>query len=370
MLGFNVCLPILVRLQDITRFMGVNMFDFWRLPVVKLCFACAAGVILVVGLWAPYAHFKIDVSSFRAPALLLPLYGTFMLGSWAIFWRLSDDQSRIAGIIKYIVTVMYDHAAVIVFMLLYAPVSVLFSYLMTSTGLPMQDAMLSSIDRALGFNWDALLVFVNSHPTLGLMLTLAYKSAMWQMAAVFALLVFTGRIVDLWDFIAMLTLGSVASITVSGLVPAIAAYTYYGADPSHYAALEQIWPTVGRLHVEEVLNLHSGLFTSFEFGKNHGLVTFPSYHTLSAIAMVYAVRSYRLLFWPVAALNAAVIFSTLPIGGHYLADVIGGIVVALASIALIEKLNGRASMWTQALPWCAALARLLSKPLRPAAGSA
>ena len=345
------------------------MFDIWRLPVVKLCFICTLATLSVVGVWALNAPFAIDASSFKAPAMLLPVYVAFMFGAWAVYQRLAADMSRPARVIKFIASRFYDHAAVFVFMLSYAPVAVLFSYLTISAGFPMQDSLYANIDAALGFNWDALLLFVNAHPSLGWFLTTIYISGAAQMGAVFVLLVAVGRIVELWDFVALLMLGSIGTIVISGLMPAVAPYTYYGVDPSHFAALEHAWPGVGRWHVADVLALHSGFYRSFALGQNHGLVTFPSYHTYSAIVLVYGVRSFKWLFWPMAALSSAVVVSTLPIGGHYLADVIGGAMLAVASIALIEWLNVRPSMWSRARPHIRAVAGWSDRPVTLPAGS-
>jgi membrane-associated phospholipid phosphatase len=338
------------------------MFDFWRLPAARLCFGCAAVTLAVVCIWSMHAPFSIDASSFKAPAMFLPMYASFMAGSWLIFQRVASDASRGAVVIKLITTRFYDHAAVLVFLLCYAPAAMLLSYLTISLGFPMQDSMLSNIDAALGFDWDAFLIFVNAHPRLGWFLIEVYKGGAAQMVFVFVLLLAAGRTAELWDFVALLMLGSLGTIIISGLLPAIAPYTYYGADPNHYAALERMWPGIGRLHVDEVLQLNSGLFKSFTFGHNHGLVTFPSYHTFEAIVLLYGVRNITWVFWPMAALSTAVVVSTLPIGGHYLADLIGGALLAIAAIALIEKLNGQTSMWARALPQLAALARWPSWP--------
>jgi membrane-associated phospholipid phosphatase len=56
----------------------------------------------------------------------------------------------------------------------------------------------------------------------------------------------------------------------------------------------------------------------------YGLVTFPSFHTAMALMTAAAWRDDRYLRWPMFIWNALVILSTLPIGGHYVVDVIAG----------------------------------------------
>jgi len=47
---------------------------------------------------------------------------------------------------------------------------------------------------------------------------------------------------------------------------------------------------------------------------------------------IWAIRNLRIIF---VVLNALVLFSAPYDGGHYLTDMLGGVVVALASISMI-----------------------------------
>jgi hypothetical protein len=80
--------------------------------------------------------------------------------------------------------------------------------------------------------------------------------------------------------------------------------------------------------------LRNGSFRSIQLGQMQGLVTFPSFHTCFAITLAWCFRDFRRLF-PIAILvNAAVLVSTLTEGGHYLVDVLAGIVITIACIVL------------------------------------
>jgi membrane-associated phospholipid phosphatase len=48
-----------------------------------------------------------------------------------------------------------------------------------------------------------------------------------------------------------------------------------------------------------------------------------------------------MLFWIILALNSLVVASTLPEGGHYLVDVIAGILVAGVSIIIVAAVEAR-----------------------------
>ncbi|HUC69964.1 MAG TPA: phosphatase PAP2 family protein, partial [Stellaceae bacterium] len=57
-----------------------------------------------------------------------------------------------------------------------------------------------------------------------------------------------------------------------------------------------------------------------------------SYHTVLAVLLTYAHRRSSLLA-PVALVNAVMLFSVPSFGGHYLIDIIAGIIVAMLAIA-------------------------------------
>lgn len=323
------------------------MFEYWRLPTVKLCLVGIALSYALAGVWSLHAPFAIDIASFKPPLAASLACVLYMLAAFAFVRWLDRDASRPATIMKTAATRFYQLIAAVQALLIFAPAAVLLSYLSFCAGFPMQDSVFALIDLALGFEFESFVAFVNARPELGWLLIRSYQSCLQQIFAILLLLAALGRTDDLWDVIALLILGCLVTLAISGLVPAIAPYTYYGVDPSSYDALEKMSPGIGRFHVPDVLALHSGQFAGFEFGKNSGLVTFPSYHAFVAFTAMYGVRRVKLAFWPVAALNALVLVSTIPVGGHYLIDIFGGGAVFIACLALVDRCNKRPSMWSR-----------------------
>jgi membrane-associated phospholipid phosphatase len=72
-----------------------------------------------------------------------------------------------------------------------------------------------------------------------------------------------------------------------------------------------------------------------------GMVSFPSFHAASAAIYAWAMWPIRSVRWVFLILNAALIFSTMPEGDHYLTDVIGGLVVAWVAVAVTSRLYRR-----------------------------
>ncbi len=63
----------------------------------------------------------------------------------------------------------------------------------------------------------------------------------------------------------------------------------------------------------------------------------PSFHVMLALLLAYAVRHVRDEFPVTVVLNAVMIMSTSTQGGHYLADVIAGIVIGVLSIVVVHR---------------------------------
>ena len=55
------------------------------------------------------------------------------------------------------------------------------------------------------------------------------------------------------------------------------------------------------------------------------------------ILTTYALRDTRWLFIPVLLLNATMIVSTMPVGGHHLADVLAGAGLTFGAILLVRR---------------------------------
>jgi len=63
-----------------------------------------------------------------------------------------------------------------------------------------------------------------------------------------------------------------------------------------------------------------------------GIVSFPSYHTSMAIILAAATRSNRLVFIASSIVNSLMVVATIPIGYHYLVDLIAGGLIAAGAL--------------------------------------
>lgn len=156
---------------------------------------------------------------------------------------------------------------------------------------------------------------------------------MFQIITLVVLLGLTGRLLELERFLFAYAVSAVAVVVVSGLAPAIGPYVHLAPDP----ALMRMMAEAGVWHLTHCEALRAGTFTVFDFSRTEGLVTFPSFHTALAVLTVRYAWSMPRLRWPAFALNVCVVVGTLPEGGHYLVDLIGGGAAAWAAIAVANR---------------------------------
>jgi membrane-associated phospholipid phosphatase len=221
------------------------------------------------------------------------------------------------------------------------------SYVGTSLGLPLLDAQFARVDTALGLDWLATLEFVDSRPILGAVLRFSYASSMGQVVLALIVLAATRQFVRLADFLALFTVTSLITVMLSSLLPAVGAFVFY--DPP--AALRDVVGVdAGIWHIQHFAALRSGAMRTIDAAAIEGLVTFPSFHTALAVVTTWAFWRTRTLAYSAVALNALVIASTVPVGGHYFIDVFAGGAIAVAAILAINRQRAatRTGTWAAA----------------------
>jgi membrane-associated phospholipid phosphatase len=128
---------------------------------------------------------------------------------------------------------------------------------------------------------------------------------------------------------------SLITIVLAGLFPAAGAYAYHAPESALFNNLN---PNAGLWHIEHYEGLRNGSYRLIGLGQMQGLVTFPSFHTCFAITLAWCFRDFRWLFPIAIAVCGAVLVSTLTEGGHYLVDVLAGIVITIACIVLRQMI--------------------------------
>lgn len=230
--------------------------------------------------------------------------------------------------------------------LLFSAIGSILSYLLARSTLPLSDGALSAWDRALGLDWIGYARLVDAHAWLVAIYRVAYASLIPQTIVIILALGFTGRVDQLRKFILAAILSGTASVLIAAAFPAIGAFAHYGLKPTDFA---HVWQATGLADLRDFLAIRSGSMMVLDLRKMQGIITFPSYHAALALVALWAFWKSGLgwLRWSGTILGVFTIIATPVEGGHYFIDVIGGVVIAVASIAAA----GRLVFVRASLPW-------------------
>ncbi|HXH16367.1 MAG TPA: phosphatase PAP2 family protein [Sphingomonas sp.] len=194
------------------------------------------------------------------------------------------------------------------------------------------DAALQRIDLLLHFDWLAWYRTVAAAPVLQSLGLAAYRSIYLTPAVLLATFAIRGDRVAAHRFLAIFWLTAVGTLILYAFMPAIGPFAYLWHGPIPYMPESELWQpgliAALRAHAVRVVDL----------GHLRGIVSAPSFH--AAAATIYINAAWRLprLRWPVLALNLAMLLSTPVEGTHYLADILLGTLVAVAAIAVLQRI--------------------------------
>lgn len=283
-------------------------------------------------IWSRNSDISLDPRSWGEFAKVMAMLAVVFLAMRTVERRLSEDRSRPGRLISYSAESIKSLAANAFLLIPIGFASIYFMYLAADTDRPLMDETLAAIDAGIGFNWLSFLELTNSHPAIASALVFAYHSVGPQIPLLIVLLAFTDR-VRLTEFMATMAVSSAFTAAAMSLVPAAGAYAYFqpvAADFSNFTAKAGVW------HLAELTRLRGDEPVGLLVSQAEGLVTFPSYHTALGIMMTYALRKLPLVAWPVGVLNAMMLVSTLPEGGHHLIDVFAGAAVGALTILCVS----------------------------------
>lgn len=210
------------------------------------------------------------------------------------------------------------------------------SAVLAGTEFPLADTRLAQADGWLipGFSWPAMAHIVNQYPQLMKALSYAYVSLGYQPLLLIVILCLLKRSHLGWSFMSCWAGTLLISIAIFPLLPAVGAY-------AHFGIADTMMPTVlcgSAWHYPVTLqHLRDGTINALGPDALEGIVTMPSFHAASAVLLAWAYGKIRYVRWPFLALNLVMWISAIPIGGHYLVDVLAGTGIALSAVIAVER---------------------------------
>jgi membrane-associated phospholipid phosphatase len=206
------------------------------------------------------------------------------------------------------------------------------------SGAPMADDWLRMADSTLGLSAQALVAWLAGLGVSLEPLHLIYHSSFPQVAASILLLSFLGRRVEVWRlcFLFLTTLLSCALISFA--IPAYGSFV-----DATQATIKALPPGAGTFWWESLNRCRSADVAVLGLNDLGGVIAFPSFHTIMALLSIQAWWWNRSLRLPILAWNLAVIFTTLPMGGHYFVDLVAGALLWLGWSAIAVRIVRRRS---------------------------
>jgi membrane-associated phospholipid phosphatase len=197
------------------------------------------------------------------------------------------------------------------------------------------DPKLERIDQALHFDWLSWYRMVSAHPVLQWCGKVAYSSIYATPAVLLGYFAYSGRRSEARLFLVSFWIAAILTLLLFPWLPAKGPLAMLWQGPIPYM------PTSALYQAQMIPELRTHVLTQIDLGALRGLVCAPSFHTTAAVIFCFTAWPVRALRWPLLAVNAAMLLSTPVEGTHYLADMLGGALVALASILMTVRVARR-----------------------------
>jgi len=288
----------------------------------RLIWSLIAGTAALVLAAATFDDFTVVWRSFLAPGS-----AALALAAGQYFYQRHRPDPRLAGSLG-------TTAQLLAFAAVGAPLS----YVGASLNLPLHDVWLDQTDRALGFDWSAILAWMNANADLHPIFRAIYLSLMPQTVIVVLALGWIGKLAELRVFMLAFVLATLATIAIAAVVPAQGVWGHYGLQQTDYA---NIRPATREMHLAVFNGLRHGTFRELLATGAEGIITFPSLHSALAVLLTVALWPVPLLRWAGVLLNTGMLLSIPVDGGHYVTDMIAGVVIAAAAWAVARWLVAR-----------------------------
>lgn len=198
-------------------------------------------------------------------------------------------------------------------------------------GMPLIDAQLLSFDHAIGYDWETFASIVARSPELELFLERSYEALFWQPFLAAVVLSFYRDAHALNKLVIAHLMVMMITVVIFAIWPAMTAWAY----------LQTPAPIIRQLHLQSTMNwvnglvaIRSGVPLYVSAQSSFAIIGFPSYHCAAGFLYSYTFWSNQALRYPVVVVNVMMIAATPIMGGHYLADVVGAMLVTCTAIWL------------------------------------
>jgi multisubunit Na+/H+ antiporter MnhG subunit len=198
-------------------------------------------------------------------------------------------------------------------------------YMAARSRMPLQDGALAHFDHLLGVQMPSILHFCANHPWIKETFAASYDWIFPLMVLSVLLPAVLYRWTAAKELVVAISLATIIGSLMFALCPAIGPWVVYHYEPSaQQKTCEALFLTLrsGSLHMLSP--------------DDKGIICFPSFHVILAIVSCVALCSIKVLRIPAIIVASLIVVSTLTTGWHYIADVIGGLTLAVLAELLAK----------------------------------
>ena len=201
-----------------------------------------------------------------------------------------------------------------------------------SAPFPLADPAFTRWDAMLGFDWPSVVLWIDGYERLADFLLWTYTTFDKQLVLLPLLLCVLGCSERAFAGILAFVLIVLGAALLSIAFPAIGANRFHGME-----TFTHVNPHFGMIFGPHVEAVRAGPF-ELRMIESTGILAFPSVHAAGAVLCAWLAWGSLVLRVPLAALNAAMAASAIPMGAHYLVDVLAGIILAVVAIAVARRI--------------------------------
>lgn len=198
---------------------------------------------------------------------------------------------------------------------------------------PLIDDLLSTLDTRIGVDTAQLVLAFSGYARELQVLAFAYSSTLPLCFIVILCLAVRGQVERAWEAAGSFSVCIVGSSLFGAIYPAIGNFWHANLDATTVVGLPR---GSGTFYLPAFVALYDGTDPVLDLTRLEGVVTFPSFHFVMALILGWAMRGNGLLSWVMIFWSATIAASTIPIGGHYVVDLLGGFALWIAVIASLH----------------------------------
>lgn len=279
------------------------------------------GCLLVIDLaWLPFSTLRIGISNLPVLIVIAGLY---------LFAAPMQRRYEFSEVTRNLAVEIY-------ILFLFGGVGFVFSYLTIENGLAIRDELFAAIDGSLGFDWRTYALFVLQSDFLRWASIVLY--ILTPVLVGFALFWFSlqGDFNRASELVAMVIVGGVLCVVISGILPSAGGTGYFAADDDFYQGHYVVFDSS---YKATLFQLRAGAGMDVFLIHPAGLIAFPSYHVCLALLVILLSWGMGTIAWIILALNVGSMLSVPVQGGHHLSDVLGGLLVGGFAFWVVRKIS-------------------------------